>query len=66
MLPVYTWVCPVEVGMPLRGRKVGRITASRASMMTAEIANDALSILWASRARHGAVRARRFASSTWE
>lgn len=34
------WKCPIEVGMPLRTKQLGRISPSRAALYSAEIATE--------------------------
>jgi hypothetical protein len=41
IIPTYQWQCRLEIGMPLRTELEGRISQSRAAMLSAEIANDA-------------------------
>ncbi len=36
-----TWICSLTVGMPLRGEKMGKISASLAAEMSADIAEEA-------------------------
>jgi hypothetical protein len=38
----YDWKCPIEIQMPIRSEKLGRISASRASLWTAQAATDAV------------------------
>jgi hypothetical protein len=39
-VPVYVWRCRLEIGMPLRTVKQGRISPDRAALITAQIANE--------------------------
>ncbi len=48
-LPVYPIDCPMMIGMPERSRKLGTITSSRASLWTAQVANDVAPLLCESR-----------------
>jgi hypothetical protein len=45
----YRWKCPLVVGMALRSAKEGRISASRAALVTAEIASEAVNAEGATR-----------------
>jgi hypothetical protein len=35
---LYRWQCPIEIGMPIRSEAQGKITSSRASLWTVEVA----------------------------
>ena len=48
-LEKYEWKCPIVVGIPVRSRKEGRISASRAAYVTVEVANAVVPALGASR-----------------
>jgi hypothetical protein len=45
----YRWTCPIEIGMPLRSQAEGRISKSRAALITAEIATAVVGPLGDSR-----------------
>jgi hypothetical protein len=49
MLVKYEWKCPIVVGMPRRSKLEGRISASRAAYVTAEVANAVVPAVGASR-----------------
>jgi hypothetical protein len=40
VIPTDYWKCPVVVGMPLRSEKEGRISPSRAALLSAEVATE--------------------------
>jgi hypothetical protein len=44
-IPVRKWSCPVVVGMPIRSELEGRISPSRAALLSAEVATDAAQAL---------------------
>lgn len=44
-IPTHHWQCPLAVGMPLRSRKEGHISPSRAALLSAEIATDVANAL---------------------
>jgi hypothetical protein len=46
---VYTWDCPIEIGMPIRSKGQGTISPSRASLWTAQAANAAVDLVRDSR-----------------
>ena len=45
----YAWECPIQIGMPLRCEAEGRITRNRAAYYSAEVANEVVAPLVASR-----------------
>jgi len=40
LIPNYLWVCRLEIAMPLRTAKLGRISPSRAALYSAEVMNE--------------------------
>lgn len=41
---LYEWDCPMEIDMPIRSRAQGTISPSRASLWTAEAANNVVNL----------------------
>ncbi len=50
LIPEYLWKCRLEIQVPLRTKRMGRVSASRAALITAEVANEAIDPLLQSRA----------------